>query len=89
MNNNIHKSTLKKIQNQQKVKETLNRFDNDDSLYLHHISYLTGNIRKDSGGIVTEYNGKYGRGYTVDVPYWSLTGKGSGRYHQRYYYILK
>lgn len=81
----MHKSTEKKLNRQQKCQETLNRFLNDDTYVLHHISYLAGSVPKDSGGIVTEYSGRFGTGYTVDMPY----GGNSGKYHPRYYFILK
>jgi len=89
MNNNLHKSTLKKIENQKKVEETLKRFEDDKTLFLRKISMVSGNVRKDSGGIIQSYKGVYGVGWTIDVPYWNPNGKGSGRYHQRYYYIYK
>lgn len=87
MNKQIHKSTQKKMERQMKAEETLNRFLNDETLFLHHQSLLAGSIAKNSGGIVSKYNGRFGTGFAVDLPYWGKNG--SGKFHTRYYFIKK
>ena len=83
----MHKSTRKKLDRQARCRETLEQLLNDSTYFLHHTSYAAGSIPKDSGGIISEYHGRFGDGLTLDLPYWGESG--SGKYHERYYFIKK
>lgn len=48
----------------------------------HHTSTFSGYISRKCKGIVSQYEGKFGKGYTIDRPNWD-----SSRYSYREYWI--
>ena len=51
--------------------------------YLHHTALSHGYIsRKNKSGIIEEYDGRFGKGYTVKKPNFEST-----RYYQISYYV--
>ena len=66
---------------------TLGTLLNDDRYYLHHTSYARGYVSRkadyDSLPAVP-YKGRFGTGYTVDLPSYTST-----QYCRRQYYVLK
>jgi len=54
--------------------------------YWHHTSWAKGYLSRKNGGEhkIYSYDGKYGKGYTVEHPSWEST-----RYHYISYYIFK
>lgn len=83
----MKKITKPKMERMQRVNELLNEYFNDENLFFHHKVIAAGEMSRKKGGTVTEYDGKYGQGFRVDVPYWSEDG--SNRVHERYYFIKK
>lgn len=66
---------------------TLGTLLNDDRYFLHHTSYATGYVSRtvDYDDLpVHPYKGRFGTGYTVDLPSYEST-----RYCRRQYYILR
>lgn len=69
------------------IHTTLGTLINDDRYYLHHTSYATGYVSRtaDYDNLpVHPYKGRFGSGYTVDLPSYQST-----RYCRRQYYVLK
>ena len=48
----------------------------------HHTATFRGYVSRKSEGIVSEYEGKFGKGYIIDLPNWDST-----RYAYRSYWI--
>lgn len=69
------------------IHTTLGTLLNDDRYYLHHTSYYKGYVSRkadyDSLPAVP-YKGRFGTGYTVDLPSYQST-----QYCRRQYYILR
>lgn len=69
------------------IHTTLGTLLKDDRYYLHHTSYAKGYVSRkaeyDSLPAVP-YKGRFGTGYTVDLPSYEST-----QYCRRQYYILK
>ena len=76
-----------KEKRQLRVKEFVDRYMNDDALVFHHKLLVPGSMPRHKPGTVTEYSGKFGDGYVLDVPYWSENGTNWN--HERYYFIKK
>ena len=60
---------------------------NDGRYYLHHTSYARGYVSRkvDYDDLsVKPYKGRFGTGYTVDLPSYQST-----QYCRRQYYVLK
>lgn len=51
---------------------------------LHHTSARREYISRKSEGVVNEYEGRFGKGYTIDRPRWDTT-----QYCYRDYYICR
>ena len=69
------------------IHNTLGTLLNDDRYFLHHTSYATGYVSRtvDYDDLpVHPYKGRFGTGYTVDLPSYEST-----RYCRRQYYILR
>lgn len=52
---------------------TYEELKNSNAYYHHHSAYHRGYVSRRSDGIVTEYNGRFGKGYIVDCPNWKST----------------
>lgn len=63
------------------IKKQLKEFDDWDRVFLHHSAIRSGYIPKNKGCYVRKYNGRFGVGYTVDIP--SFINK--NRFERRYY----
>lgn len=66
---------------------TLGTLLNDDRYYLHHTSYYKGYVSRKAvydDLPVHPYKGRFGTGYTVDLPSYE-----SSQYCRRQYYILR
>lgn len=66
---------------------TLGTLLRDYHYYLHHTSYYKGYVSRKADYDhlpVTPYKGRFGTGYTVDLPSYEST-----RYCRRQYYILR
>ena len=66
---------------------TLGTLLTDDRYYLHHTSYYKGYVSRKAEYDdlpVHPYKGRFGEGYTVDLPSYEST-----QYCRRQYYILK
>lgn len=69
------------------IHTTLGTLLKDGRYYLHHTSYYKGYVSRkaDYDNLpVTPYKGRFGTGYTVDLPSYE-----SSRYCRRQYYILR
>ena len=69
------------------IHTTLGTLINDDRYYLHHTAYYKGYVSRKvvyDDLPVVPYKGRFGTGYTVDLPSYEST-----RYCRRQYYILK
>lgn len=69
------------------IHTTLGTLLNDDRYYLHHTSYAKGYVSRkaDYDSLpVFPYKGRFGTGYTVDLPSYEST-----QYCRRQYYILR
>ena len=69
------------------IHNTFETLLNDDRYYLHHTSYVSGYVSRKADYEhlpVTPYKGRFGTGYTVDLPSYQST-----RYCRRQYYVLK
>lgn len=69
------------------IHTTLGSLLNDTRYYLHHTSYAKGYVSRKADYEhlpVTPYKGRFGTGYTVDLPSYEST-----RYCRRQYYILR
>lgn len=69
------------------IHTTLGTLVNDDRYYLHHTAYYKGYVSRKADYDhlpVTPYKGRFGTGYTVDLPSYRST-----RYCRRQYYVLK
>lgn len=69
------------------IHTTLGTLLNDDHYYLHHTSYAKGYVSRkaDYDSLpVFPYQGRFGTGYTVDLPSYEST-----QYCRRQYYVLK
>lgn len=69
------------------IHTTLGTLLTDDRYYLHHTSYVKGYVSRkavyDTLPAVP-YKGRFGTGYTVDLPSYEST-----QYCRRQYYILR
>lgn len=66
---------------------TLGTLLNDDRYYLHHTAYYKGYVSRKvvyDDLPVVPYKGRFGTGYTVDLPSYEST-----QYCRRQYYILR
>lgn len=79
-----NKWTLVKEQNMRMAEELLNKYYNDESLYLHHKAMSQDKCNRTGGGYATQYSGKYGEGYAVHIPNFM-----HHKYHDVYYFIKK
>ena len=69
------------------IHTTLGTLLNDNRYYLHHTSYCNGYVSRKADYAhlpVHPYKGRFGTGYTVDLPSYEST-----RYCRRQYYILR
>ena len=69
------------------IHTTLGTLINDDRYYLHHTAYYKGYVSRKvvyDDLPVVPYKGRFGTGYTVDLPSYEST-----RYCRRQYYILR
>ena len=69
------------------IHTTLGTLINDDRYYLHHTSYARGYVSRKADYDelpVHRYKGRFGTGYTVDLPSYE-----SSQYCRRQYYILR
>lgn len=69
------------------IHNTLGTLLNDDRYYLHHTSYARGYASRTlpyDDLPVVPYKGRFGIGYTVDLPSYQST-----QYCRRQYYVLK
>ena len=69
------------------IHTTLGTLINDDRYYLHHTSYALGYVSRKAvydDLPVHPYKGRFGTGYTVDLPSYEST-----QYCRRQYYILR
>lgn len=69
------------------IHTTLGTLLNDDRYYLHHTAYYKGYVSRKADYDhlpVTPYRGRFGIGYTVDLPSYEST-----QYCRRQYYVLK
>lgn len=69
------------------IHTTLGTLCKDTRYYLHHTSYYKGYVSRKANYAhlpVTPYKGRFGSGYTVDLPSYQST-----RYCRRQYYVLK
>ena len=69
------------------IHNTFETLRNDDRYYLHHTSYALGYVSRKADYDhlpVTPYKGRFGTGYTVDLPSYQTT-----QYCRRQYYVLK
>lgn len=65
--------------------DKLEEMKKDGTVYYHHTAYKQGYIsRKGEVKVAFEYNGKFGKGFTVESPCYNTT-----RYHHITYYIFK
>ena len=62
----------------------MNRIINNENCYLHHTASAKGYISRKIDEVVSEYNGKFGRGYKVEKPRWDTTN-----YHTVEYWIVE
>ena len=69
------------------IHTTLGSLIKDDRYYLHHTAYYKGYVSRKAKFVdlpVVPYKGRFGTGYTVDLPSYVST-----RYCLRQYYVLK
>lgn len=69
------------------IHTTLGTLRTDDRYYLHHTAYYKGYVSRtaDYDDLpVHPYKGRFGIGYTVDLPSYQST-----QYCRRQYYVLK
>ena len=69
------------------IHTSLGTLINDDRYYLHHTAYHKGYVSRIVLYVdlpVVPYKGRFGTGYTVDLPSYEST-----RYCRRQYYILR
>lgn len=69
------------------IHTTLGTLRKDSRYYMHHTSYYKGYVSRtaDYDALpVHPYKGRFGIGYTVDLPSYEST-----RYCRRQYYVLK
>lgn len=69
------------------IHTTLGTLLTDDRYYLHHTAYYKGYVSRKADYDhlpVTPYKGRFGTGYTADLPSYEST-----RYCRRQYYILR
>ena len=52
---------------------SINDLVNNPVYELHHTATKKGDISRKSDGIVKEYSGRFGTGYTVEGPRWDTT----------------
>ena len=52
---------------------SINDLVNNPVYELHHTAAKKGYISRKSDGIVKEYSGRFGTGYTVERPRWDTT----------------
>lgn len=52
---------------------SINDLVNNPVYELHHTATKKGYISRKSDGIVKEYSGRFGTGYTVERPRWDTT----------------
>ncbi len=77
--------SLKRFERAEIVRRQLQKYEEFDKLYLHHTSWVGGNISRTKGLVVKKYNGRFGSGYVVDIPNFN----NKSRSHERRYYIFK
>ena len=80
----LNKKDIRKYNQAAYIKKQLIDFDTWDRVFLHHSAIRSGYIPKEKGCRIRKYNGRFGVGYTVDIP--NFSGK---NYFERRYYIFR
>lgn len=78
-----NKNDMRRYNNAMFIQHELSEYDNFELVYLHHSAIHSGYIPRNSCRI-RKYNGRFGVGYTVDVPNFK-----QGNIFERRYYLFK
>lgn len=74
---------LKRYKQAESIKKQIKYFDDWGRVYLHHTAMRSGYVHRSKGCRIKKYNGRFGTGYTVDIPNFK-----NNRKHERRYYIF-